>query len=540
MLKTELTQLETDIRKWTQETDQARRDLLVTMQKIQDRYGEISEQAIRILAEAYHIQPAEILGLASLFPELRLQKSKKYHFKVCDGLACACADQQHFYQDLSKKAEFDPKQASDESLFGLDYRGCMGMCDQRQVISVNDQLFTAMSGEKLETLLENCRSDKALPASDYRLDSPVFRQHGQGKTPLDQMEPGAVFSGLAKAPVSALIDQLVRDQVIPSELIRQFQGSNEEPVFVCNTDTAIAGSFAGRVLIADHCEFFLECLLACAYLARAKKAILYLTPEYLSLKPILVHLLKKIISPGLKQRFALAEEDYICEVDIRLSPGFVGGGFNHIVEIAVNSDRFAGKRPEIPFSPSVTLDAQSVFQIGLHLAAQGQDAPEVALAPVSIIALSGACEQPGIYLTDRQTIISDFLDKAGCDHPAGIWVDGLMGGFHSAQEFGKTFSELGIRSVCQIVVLGGKADLHSAAGRLLKTLSENSCGQCAPCREGLSRMFEIYRQPKNGLHSKTVELVSIAECVNSASKCDYGRKSAECVLSWLAAFPESI
>ena len=77
MLKTELTQLETDIRKWTQETNQARRDLLVTMQKIQDRYGEVSEQAIRILAEAYHIQPAEILGLASLFPEVRLQKRRQ-------------------------------------------------------------------------------------------------------------------------------------------------------------------------------------------------------------------------------------------------------------------------------------------------------------------------------------------------------------------------------------------------------------------------------------------------------------------------------
>lgn len=538
MSDTDSTQLETDIRQWSNEMQNDRQSLLSVMQKVQERYGMLSEQAMRALSEAYHIQPAEVYSLATLFTCMRLQKPGKYHFKVCDGLACA--EKEPFASQVKEKLGIDAGQVSEDGMFSLEFAHCMGMCDLGSVLSINGQVFTQMTAEKLDALLSRCKAGEAFPASDFNSAPPAFWEGKRSESLFSQVAAGSALTCLTHTPSASLIDEMEEKAILSPQTKKRFVESRGDCVLVCNTDSQIPGSFMDRLLIADHSALFVESLLACAYLAHAKQAIIYLRPEYQSLTPLLQSAIGRIKDPSHQKRVSFSENGYSCEIEVRPSPGFVAGGLTHIAEVAVNSNRFAGLKPELPFSPAIMMDVQSILRVGLYLAAKEKGSDCAEIFPTCCVAISGACQRPGIYEVHNQTKLSDLLSEAGCREPAGVWLNGLLGSFHSPDDFDKTLSELSPGGFAQALVFDQQTDFRDLAEKLLRTFSQDSCGQCVPCRDGLNRMTKLFQPPKNEIRLRELELTSIANCVQSASKCEYGRNSARCFLSLAAAFPESI
>ena len=71
-------------------------------------------------------------------------------------------------------------------------------------------------------------------------------------------------------------------------------------------------------------------------------------------------------------------------------------------------------------------------------------------------------------------------------------------------------------------------------------LVEESCGQCSPCREGLTRMLEILTRITQGEGREgDIELLQeIGTFTNNFSLCGLGTSAANPVLSTIRWFPE--
>lgn len=74
----------------------------------------------------------------------------------------------------------------------------------------------------------------------------------------------------------------------------------------------------------------------------------------------------------------------------------------------------------------------------------------------------------------------------------------------------------------------------------LNFLSEESCGKCVPCREGIKRMLEILNDICEGKGRETDidELLDIGYTVREASLCGLGKSAPNPVLSTIKYFKD--
>jgi NAD-dependent dihydropyrimidine dehydrogenase PreA subunit len=72
----------------------------------------------------------------------------------------------------------------------------------------------------------------------------------------------------------------------------------------------------------------------------------------------------------------------------------------------------------------------------------------------------------------------------------------------------------------------------------LRFLTEESCGKCTPCREGLKQMLAIYDRLVSGRgEPRDIERIeTLAEAIRLGSLCELGRSAVNPVLSTLRYF----
>ena len=68
--------------------DNSRGHLIPTLDKVQNVYRFLPDPAMELLMEFFNIARAEIYGVISFYPQLRITEPGKYIIKLCYGTAC--------------------------------------------------------------------------------------------------------------------------------------------------------------------------------------------------------------------------------------------------------------------------------------------------------------------------------------------------------------------------------------------------------------------------------------------------------------------
>ena len=91
-----------------------------------------------------------------------------------------------------------------------------------------------------------------------------------------------------------------------------------------------------------------------------------------------------------------------------------------------------------------------------------------------------------------------------------------------------------------MIVMDDRTCMVEVAKYYIKFLSEESCGKCIPCREGLRRMLEILERITRGEGREgDIELlIELGEMMTEASLCALGKTAPNPVLTTLRYFKE--
>ena len=91
-----------------------------------------------------------------------------------------------------------------------------------------------------------------------------------------------------------------------------------------------------------------------------------------------------------------------------------------------------------------------------------------------------------------------------------------------------------------VLVQDADVDVLDMLRAYMQSASEESCGQCFPCREGLKTISAMLNRLCEGAEEPGYEnaLRSLAELVRNASRCDMGQTSVQPLLDVLRAAPE--
>ncbi|MGI5939801.1 MAG: NADH-ubiquinone oxidoreductase-F iron-sulfur binding region domain-containing protein [Thermoleophilia bacterium] len=337
---------------------------------------------------------------------------------------------------------------------------------------------------------------------------------------------------------------------------------------ICNADEGDPGAFMDRALLEGDPFRVVEGMLIAAYAIGADKGYVYCRAEY----PLAIERLQDAIhqcrQAGLLGRNIL---DSLVDFDITIKRG--AGAFVCGEETAILASIEGGRgmpRPRPPYpavaglhgKPTVLNNVETLVNVP-GIVCRGADwFKNMGIGEVGgtkVFALSGQVQNTGLIEVPMGTPLRDVVYTIGGGAPEGhniraVQIGGPSGGcipdhlLDVPADYGK-LQELGaMMGSGGLVVMDERSCMVDVAKYFMEFIRNESCGKCAPCREGTTRMHEILTaltERPVGEEIRRLErfrgllhLEELAETIADTSLCGLGQSAAKPVLSTLRFFRE--
>ncbi|MCL5010985.1 MAG: hypothetical protein M1127_02115 [Patescibacteria group bacterium] len=134
---------------------------------------------------------------------------------------------------------------------------------------------------------------------------------------------------------------------------------------------------------------------------------------------------------------------------------------------------------------------------------------------------------PGVFELPESLTIKQVLEQtANYQLPATKYFYQIGGGAVGTVMLDSELNQP-MKGTSSIIVFDkAKTDIWQLMRKWAEFFHKNNCDQCAPCREGLYRIFEIMSQDKEKVLSEKSKLNDILEALEKTALCPLGRMAA--------------
>jgi len=141
--------------------DNSRSHLIPTLQKIQDLYRYLPAPAMELLLDFLNITRAEIYGIISFYPQLRITEPGKYIIKLCYGTACFVKGAPIISDKIHERYHIRPGETDGTKLFTLQTASCLGNCGAAPMAIIDEDTHGTIDPEKTFDILGEYKLDDA-------------------------------------------------------------------------------------------------------------------------------------------------------------------------------------------------------------------------------------------------------------------------------------------------------------------------------------------------------------------------------------------
>jgi NADH:ubiquinone oxidoreductase subunit E len=134
-------------------------ELIPILQKVQEKLGYISEEAVEQVSRFLKISPNQIFGVASFYKQFKFVESGKYTIKVCMGTACHVRGAVSILDEFQRKLGIGPDETTADKLFTLETVNCLGACALGPIVVFGEDYHGQMKMKAVEELIEKARSE---------------------------------------------------------------------------------------------------------------------------------------------------------------------------------------------------------------------------------------------------------------------------------------------------------------------------------------------------------------------------------------------
>ncbi len=127
--------------------------LIEVLQDVQETYGYISEEAMKIIAEALGIPLIEVYRVASFYKAFSLKPRGKNQVTLCMGTACHVRGARLLDSQVSSQLNIAPGETTEDGLFTAEHVNCVGACALGPVVVLNKDYHHHMTPGKLRRLI---------------------------------------------------------------------------------------------------------------------------------------------------------------------------------------------------------------------------------------------------------------------------------------------------------------------------------------------------------------------------------------------------
>ena len=133
--------------------------LIPILQKVQEKYGFLSEQSISEVAKFTRMSESEIFGVASFYAQFYFTRRGEHSVKICLGTACHVRGGQQIFDELARELRIESGGTTEDYRFSLDRVACFGSCALAPVMVIDKNVYGRMSVAKAKDILAKYRKE---------------------------------------------------------------------------------------------------------------------------------------------------------------------------------------------------------------------------------------------------------------------------------------------------------------------------------------------------------------------------------------------
>ena len=137
--------------------------LLPILWIVQEEDGWIPPDAIEDAAEICGCTTTQVMEVVSFYAMYNRKPVGRYVLGVCGTLPCALLGADGLYDYLKEKLGIGWNETTEDGLFTIQRRECLGACSEAPVMLVNQQLEIRLTRQRVDEILEECRQGKRKP-----------------------------------------------------------------------------------------------------------------------------------------------------------------------------------------------------------------------------------------------------------------------------------------------------------------------------------------------------------------------------------------
>jgi NADH-quinone oxidoreductase subunit E len=138
---------------------ESRSAVMPALRLAQERYGWLSPEALREVADALDLTPAYCKAIASFYDMYHLQPVGRHSVEVCTNLSCALAGAQRVVEALGEELGVAPGETTEDGAITFRTIECAGGCGYAPVVVVDGRYREPVNPDDVPALVEDLRAE---------------------------------------------------------------------------------------------------------------------------------------------------------------------------------------------------------------------------------------------------------------------------------------------------------------------------------------------------------------------------------------------
>ena len=522
--------------------DPRRRDLLIeNLHLIQDRHGHIPAAHVVALAREMKLAMTEVYEVATFYHHFDVVKEGEkappaLTVRVCDSLSCELSGSNELIKGL--------KQSLGDRVRVIP-APCVGRCEQAPVAVVGQNPVAQATVDKVKALVagnkDQCAVGKYVSYAEYRKQGgyDIAIECLSGKRDVESLIKTMEHSGLRGLGGAGF----------PSgRKWRIVRGEKGPRVMAVNIDEGEPGTFKDRHYLERDPHRFLEGVIIAAWTVQISEVYIYLRDEYAGVRAILEKEIKALqanppcpLPPIFLRRGAGA---YICGEESAMIESIEGKrGMPRLRPPYVAQVGLFGY-PTLEHNMETLYWVRDIIEKGADwFAGHGRNGRK----GLRSFSVSGRVNKPGVHLAPAGITVKELIAEYCGGMLPGHQFYGYLPGGASGGILPATMADIPLDfdtlnpygcfiGSAAVIIFSDQDKARGAARNVMKFFTDESCGQCTPCRVGTAKALQLMDAPKwnRGL------LEELSGAMADASICGLGQAAPNPIRTVMKYFPKEV
>lgn len=130
-------------------------NLIPILQQIQQEFGYLPEQAMKLVADYIGVPESSVYGVATFYAFFKLVPSGRNTVRVCRGTACHVRGGGRILREVEKHLDIHPGESTSDLEYSLETVACIGACALAPTMVINEDTYGQMTAKKVTEVLKN-------------------------------------------------------------------------------------------------------------------------------------------------------------------------------------------------------------------------------------------------------------------------------------------------------------------------------------------------------------------------------------------------